>query len=129
MRQEGKNGAPVAALINERFATAQRRARSAKKLENQAAGLVGMNLPIRLLLGPSRAGHKQKFGVGPDSLLVLFRSLLARNGRSHRRKFDRDLLSFYAAHFSRISRMGSRVEQQKPRPRFTLQNRFNALAI
>ena len=70
MCQKWKHGAALAALVDQRFRTAQRRARRIQKFQNQLARLLHVNLPIRLLLRPSRARNKQQLRIRPNRLRV-----------------------------------------------------------
>ncbi len=56
--QEGKHGLSVVALIDERFAAAQRSTGGIEEAENERTGLSCVHLSIGLLLGPSRAGQR-----------------------------------------------------------------------
>ena len=59
VRQEGKHGLAFAALVDERFAAAERCACCAQESENEIGGFGGVHLPVGLLLGPSRAGDEE----------------------------------------------------------------------
>ena len=63
--EERQNRDAFAALIDERFRTAQRCPGAAQKFTNQLARLRSMNLPVGLLLGPARAGNEQELCIGP----------------------------------------------------------------
>ena len=76
--EEGKHGLAFAALIDERFAAAQRCAGGAQEAENQFAGFGDVDLAVGLLFCPAGAGDEEQLGVGADGLLRLAR---ARGGR------------------------------------------------
>jgi hypothetical protein len=86
VRQEGKNGVPFAALIDERFAAAQRRAGRAQEAENQFARFGSVNLAVGLLLGPACAGNEEQLRVGTNGLLVLLRRAEAADRGAQRRQ-------------------------------------------
>ena len=78
MRQERKHGVPLAALIDERLAAAERCAGRVQEAENQLARLGDVDLAVGLFLGPAGAGDKKHFRVGANRLRVL---LPGRGGR------------------------------------------------
>src|SRR3954463_397958 len=59
------------ALIDERFAAAERSAGAAEEIENGGLRVADVDLAIRLLLGPSCTCDKEKFCVRSDGLSVL----------------------------------------------------------
>jgi hypothetical protein len=71
MRKEWENGVPVATLIDEGFAAAERCACCVEEAKDEVAGFCGMGLAVGLFLGPACAGNEEKFGVGADGLLVV----------------------------------------------------------
>ena len=66
--EEGKHGLAVAALVDERFAAAERCAGGIDEAEDEAGGFSGVGLAVRLFAGPAGAGDEEKFGVGADGL-------------------------------------------------------------
>ena len=90
MRQEGKDGFAFAALIDERFAAAERRAGGVQEAENEFAGFGGVDLAVGLFLGPACAGDEEQFGVGADGLLVLRGGAEAADGGAECGELDGD---------------------------------------
>ena len=69
--RKGRTEFALAALVDQRFAAAQRCAGRAQEAENQLAGFGGMDLAVGLLLGPAGAGDEEHLRVGADGLRVL----------------------------------------------------------
>ncbi len=69
--RKGRTELAFAALVDQRFAAAQRCAGGAQEAENQLAGLGDVDLAVGLLLGPAGAGDEEQLRVGADGLRVL----------------------------------------------------------
>ena len=88
------------------------------------------DLSVGLLLGPSCAGDKEHFGIGPNGLLILFRGADAGDGGAERRELDSDF--FYGTRLRGLhgkGRVRAGIEEQEPGPRLAGEDGFDALAI
>ena len=85
MRQKWKNGVPLAALVDQRFAAAERCAGGAQEAEDQVCRFGDVDLAVGLFFGPAGAGYEEQLGVGADGLLILRGGADAGDGGALRR--------------------------------------------
>jgi len=82
MGEKGKDGAALAALVDERFRAAQRRARCAQEFQDDFARLRCVNLAVGLFFRPARSGNKQQLRFGTNRRLVECRRAIVRIPRA-----------------------------------------------
>ena len=129
MRQKWKNGVPLAALIHERLAAAERCAGSMKEAEDEIAGFGGVDLAVGLFLCPTCAGNKKEFGVWADGLLILLRFPEAADGGADWWQLNCNLFDLCWGGVTGKGCVSAGVEEQEPGAQIAAENCFDSLTV